>query len=54
MELEKKIAQLDTSIKKALHDLLDPRSFSLDRGELHVLLQHSKRLVSGEAKLTQK
>jgi len=28
-----------------LRDLLDPRLFSVDRGELHVLLQHSKRWV---------
>lgn len=49
VELEKKILQLDFSIKNALHDLLDPRSFSLDRGELHVLLQHSKSLSEFEA-----
>ncbi|XP_065889545.1 magnesium transporter MRS2 homolog, mitochondrial-like [Dysidea avara] len=49
IDLEKSISKLDQAIKESLRDLLDPRLFSVDRGELHVLLQHSKSLSEFEA-----
>ena len=44
MELDEELDQLEPAIKDVLKRLLDPHLFSVDRGELHVLLHHSKKL----------
>ena len=38
------LAKLEPALKEVLNRLLDPRLFSVDRGELHILLHHSKNL----------
>ena len=35
--------KLHPSIIEVLNTLLDPRVFTVDRGQLHILLHHSKR-----------
>ena len=35
--------KLHPSIIEVLNSLLDPRVFTVDRGQLHILLHHSKR-----------
>jgi magnesium transporter len=42
--LDDRLAELGQALKDVLHRLLDPQLFSVDRGELHILLQHSKSL----------
>lgn len=36
--------ELEPALREILNSLLDPRLFSVDRGELHILLHHSKSL----------
>lgn len=43
-ELDTELDKLEPALKNVLNSLLDPRLFSVDRGELHVLLHHSKNL----------
>ena len=38
------MAKLEPALKNILNSLLDPHLFSVDRGELHILLHHSKSL----------
>ena len=42
--LEERLGQLQPSLVEVLNTLLDPRLFSVDRGQLHILLHHSKSL----------
>lgn len=43
-ELDAQLDKLEPAIKNVLNSLLDPHLFSVDRGELHILLHHSKNL----------
>lgn len=43
-DLDAELARLEPALKNVLKRLLDPRIFSVDRGELHILLHHSKNL----------
>lgn len=43
-DLDAEIAKLEPALKNVLNSLLDPHLFSVDRGELHILLHHSKNL----------
>lgn len=43
-DLDSVLAKLEPELKEVLNRLLDPRLFSVDRGELHILLHHSKSL----------
>lgn len=38
------LGNLEPALKDTLNRLLDPQLFSVDRGELHILLHHSNRL----------
>lgn len=42
--LDERLGQLKPALKDVLNSLLDPRLFSVDRGELHILLLHSRSL----------
>ena len=42
--LDNRLNELQPALGDVLNSLLDPRLFSVDRGELHVLLHHSKSL----------
>lgn len=43
-DLDAELAKLEPALKTVLNSLLDPHLFSVDRGELHILLHHSKNL----------
>ena len=43
--LDDRLRELEPALQDVLNSLLDPRLFSVDRGELHVLLHHSKSLT---------
>lgn len=42
--LDERLSQLQPALRDVLNSLLDPRLFSVDRGELHILLLHSRSL----------
>ena len=42
--LDGRLQELEPALRDVLNSLLDPRLFSVDRGELHILLHHSKSL----------
>lgn len=42
--LDSRLDELQPALREVLNRLLDPRLFSVDRGELHILLHHSKNL----------
>ncbi|XP_064385441.1 magnesium transporter MRS2 homolog, mitochondrial-like [Halichondria panicea] len=42
--LDGRLSQLEPALREVLNNLLDPRLFSVDRGQLHILLHHSKSL----------
>ena len=42
--LDGRIQELEPALRDILNSLLDPRLFSVDRGELHILLHQSKSL----------
>ena len=42
--LDDRLSQLQPALRDVLNSLLDPRLFSVDRGELHILLLHSRSL----------
>jgi magnesium transporter len=42
--LDDRLNDLEPALREVLNRLLDPRIFSVDRGELHILLHHSKNL----------
>ena len=42
--LDSRLGELQPALREVLNRLLDPRLFSVDRGELHILLHHSKNL----------
>ena len=42
--LDNRLSELQPALRDVLNSLLDPRLFSVDRGELHILLHHSKSL----------
>ena len=42
--LDDRLSELQPALRDVLNSLLDPRLFSVDRGELHILLHHSKSL----------
>lgn len=42
--LDERLYELGNALREVLNRLLDPRLFSVDRGELHILLQQSKSL----------
>lgn len=43
-QLDAELAKLEPALRDVLNRLLDPHLFSVDRGELHILLHHSKSL----------
>ena len=42
--MDERLSELQPALRNVLNSLLDPRLFSVDRGELHILLLHSKNL----------
>ena len=42
--LDERLHELAPALREVLNSLLDPRLSSVDRGELHILLHHSKNL----------
>lgn len=42
--LDHRLNEIQPALREVLNSLLDPRLFSVDRGELHILLHQSKSL----------
>ena len=42
--MDAELATLEPALRSVLNSLLDPHLFSVDKGELHILLHHSKSL----------
>ncbi len=42
--LDGRLGELEPALTEVLNNLLDPALFSVDRGQLHILLHHSKNL----------
>ncbi len=42
--LDDSLSELEPALREVLNNLLDPRLFSVDRGQLHILLHQSKSL----------
>lgn len=42
--LDSRLQELSPALTEVLNSLLDPQLFSVDRGQLHILLHHSKSL----------